>query len=92
MANCNVVKKTVNLGADEEVIESNIKYMDCSCDTDNKKLSRNKKSTKKIKVIENYEDSLIKQANTAQLTDEYLVIIWSIDDKMFPKVFKRVLV
>jgi hypothetical protein len=92
MANSNAVKKTINLDSAEVVIESNIKYMDCFCDIDNKKLSHKKKNTKKIKVIENYDDSMIKQANTPQLSDEYFVNIWSIDDKMFPKVFKWVLI
>lgn len=82
MANCNEVNKTVNLNSSENFIESNV----------NQNPSSNMENVEKIKAIQNYEDSIMKRANNPQLGDEHLVHIWSIDDNLFPKVFKRMLI
>lgn len=50
-------------------------------------------SNKQYKVLENDEDSIIKRENT-QIVDEQnnSVIIWSINDHIFPKVTSSIII
>lgn len=84
MANSNKIIKTVDLNSAKKVIDPSVEYLRFSC----KNIYAN---CKNIEVIENREGSMMKRVNTPQqLTDEYFVSIWSINDNAFPKVFKRV--
>lgn len=53
---------------------------------------RKKSLSRQNQLIQNCEDSMIKRENAPPIDEQNSVIIWSINDNMFPKVFQRVFI
>lgn len=73
--------KTERMKLTKDMFEAGYKYQKLK----NQSKKRKKSSLGQNKVIQNCEDLLIKRENTVY--EQNAVIIWSINDNMFPKVF-----
>lgn len=74
--------ETERMKLTKDMFEAGYKYQKLKDQSKKKKKSLSRRN----KLIQNCDDSMIRQENAPPIVKQNSVIIWSINDNMFPKV------